>query len=503
MRKAAIALATLTLVGSACSGDDGAGDSSQPPGSTTEAARQVDYEPAFEPEACPAGTDPSVACGRLVVPEDRTDPDSPSVRLAVAIVPSRAEEPAPDPVVVLHGGPGGSLVGTSDNFVGNELGESRDVILMDQRGTGLSEPSLACPDQDVALGVDVVVSGLGAPTFHRRQNELLAACRRSIVERGVDPGAYDTVESAADVADLRTALGIDEWNIFSVSYGTRLALAVLRDHPEGVRSAVLDSVYPPEIDEVRDMADDLDHALGVLYEACRDQTGCSAAYPDLPQLWHELQLRLAEGPIEVTVAHPTTGEPLTVVIDDDLLSLVAFGALYDRDLIAVLPFFLDQLAQGQPDALAAALVANLAERQIPPALTQGAFFSGECADEIAYTEGATYDIEFGVADEESCATWDVPAGGLGNEPITSDVPTLVLAGAFDPVTPAAWSRAQADRMAEATYVEFPYFGHSIITSTEPGGCARQIRLTFFAAPEQRPDATCAADQAPIEFRAPG
>ena len=147
------------------------------------------------------------------------------------------------------------------------------------------------------------------------------------------------------------------------------------------------------------MADDLDHALGVLYEACRDQTGCSAAYPDLPQLWHELQLRLAEGPIEVTVAHPTTGEPLTVVIDDDLLSLVAFGALYDRDLIAVLPFFLDQLAQGQPDALAAALVANLAERQIPPALTQGAFFSGECADEIAYTEGATYDIEFGVADE--------------------------------------------------------------------------------------------------------
>jgi pimeloyl-ACP methyl ester carboxylesterase len=189
-----------------------------------------------------------------------------------------------------------------------------------------------------------------------------------------------------------------------------------------------------------------------------------------------------------------------MVLDDDLLQLMAFGALYDRALIEQLPYFIGELDAGRIDQLAQLIATTLADELLPPGNTPGAFFSGDCADDVAFTEGTDDPIELANPDVDSCGAWAVAPGELGNDPITSDVPTLVLAGAFDSVTPPTWSEAQAERMANATYVEFPYFGHSIITSTEPEGCARQIRLDFLTDPEAELDIACAADQEQLAFR---
>ena len=164
----------------------------------------------------------NIDCGYLFVPETRDDSSSPSIQLAYAVLYAPTESPQPDPVIYLAGGPGGSAVKELDGWLDAPYLQDRDLVLLDQRGTGYSLPTLNCPEMEQAV------------------QDATQACRDRLVEEGVDLQAYSSVENAADVADLRVALGYDEWNLYGISYGTRLALTVMRDHPEGVRSVVLE-----------------------------------------------------------------------------------------------------------------------------------------------------------------------------------------------------------------------------------------------------------------------
>ena len=198
----------------------------------------------FEPSACPAL--PALAnaqCGYLVVPENRTLPTGPTIRLLVATIPALASAKS-DPVVYLAGGPGGIAVAEASILVDAGINRDRDLILMDQRGALYSEPALTCPDLD-----HFFVSSLGLPLDAPSTGQLHAAAARACYLRSLatrsDLSAYNTTESAADLAALRTVLGIEQWNVFGVSYGTNLALTLMREHAEGIRSVVIDSVEPP------------------------------------------------------------------------------------------------------------------------------------------------------------------------------------------------------------------------------------------------------------------
>lgn len=197
--------------------------------------------PRFEPSACPiqipAGA--RVECGFLAVPENRTRPDSRTIRLAVAILKSRSENPAPDPIVYLAGGPGASalLEKPLGWWLDSPFPDNRDFILFEQRGTRFSEPFLNCPEEDTAAILD---------PGENNGSYLNAAlqCRDRLLSQGVDLTAYNSVASAADLEDLRAVLGYAEWNLYGVSYGTRLALSAMRDNPAGIRSVILDSTLP-------------------------------------------------------------------------------------------------------------------------------------------------------------------------------------------------------------------------------------------------------------------
>lgn len=184
-------------------------------------------------------------CGYLTVPQNREEPDGPTVRLAVARIGATAATPAPDPIVYLTGGPGGSALLSAVQRVENGWNSDREVIFFDQRGTWKSDPLLACPEVD-AFMAEWVGLDTTDPATAKRSGEAVRACRDRITAEGWDPADFNTTQNAADLADLRTALGIDEWNLYGVSYGTDLALQTLRDHPEGIRSVVLDSVVPPQ-----------------------------------------------------------------------------------------------------------------------------------------------------------------------------------------------------------------------------------------------------------------
>ena len=230
-----LALATL-LMASVASGQQSA-------------TARVPMVPRFEPAACPAIPVKALAnasCGYLVVPEDRSEPHGGTIRLIVAIIPARSTRPKPDPVVYLAGGPGGIAINEADLAVAVGLNHDRNLILMDQRGTLYSEPALTCPEVD-----HFFVRGLGLalddPSTGRLHAAAARACYRRWAATGRNLSAYNTTENAADFADLRVALGITEWNVFGTSYGTNLALTLMREHPEGIRAVILDSVEPPSV----------------------------------------------------------------------------------------------------------------------------------------------------------------------------------------------------------------------------------------------------------------
>jgi pimeloyl-ACP methyl ester carboxylesterase len=255
---------------------DQADESEGDEGETAVSPADAGYTPNFTSSSCdfivPGGRD--VTCGYLTVPEDRTQPDGAAVRLHVAVFLSESGNPAPDPVVYLEGGPGGepleTLIFTFEDYFAPYLTE-RDVIIFDQRGTGLSEPSLACPElveasleylDDVLSDEEEADVYLGAMTD----------CRERLLADGVNLAAYNSRENAADLNDLRIALGYDEWNLYGISYGTKLALTTMRDFPEGIRSVVLDSAYPLQTSLIIDVPANMDRAFDTLFAGCAADT---------------------------------------------------------------------------------------------------------------------------------------------------------------------------------------------------------------------------------------
>lgn len=290
--------------------------------------RAQDGLPFFEAAPCPFALPPgevegeTLACGYLYVPEDRGDPTSPSIRLAVAVIFSTDPNPPPDPIIFLEGGPGGGAISGLESWLTTPFVQKRDFILLDQRGTGYSLPSLNCPE------VEQSEEG----NFDAEQT-----CHDRLIADGINIAAYTSAESAADVSDLRLALGYNQWNVYGISYGTRLALTVLRDYPEGVRSVILDSVYPPHVNAYEQQAPNGMIAFKRLFDDCAADSVCSSAYPDLESVFYRTVEYLNAEAGSYSADDPETGEWVEYeIIGDDLVDAL-FEALYLTDVIPYLP----------------------------------------------------------------------------------------------------------------------------------------------------------------------
>ncbi|MDH3290442.1 MAG: alpha/beta hydrolase [Gemmatimonadota bacterium] len=249
-------------------------------------ARAQQPPPRFAVSDCPfeggAWLDSAgIECGYLDVPERRDVRGSRRLRIAVAVVRSTSQSPQPDPVVFLTGGPGYSTLQNTRRLVSGSLWRSlraeRDLVFFDQRGTGYSDPEF-CLELNEALR-DVLFQGSTAAERHRRVQAAMTECRDLMHAAGVDLGAYHSRSIAGDLADLRVALGYDEWNLYGVSYGTRLALVTMRDAPQGIRSAVLSATIPPNAAE--QPLTNYQQALEEVFTRCAADHDCATEYPDL------------------------------------------------------------------------------------------------------------------------------------------------------------------------------------------------------------------------------
>ena len=481
-------------------------------GTTVEQTPSTTTPPRFEQADCRFSVEREVRCGYLVVPADRSDPEGAEVRLHVAVFSSDDPDPEPDPVIYLEGGPGGDALETVPFSFEDRFGPylvNRDLVMFDQRGTGYSEPSLACPESR-QLDFELLDEVLSVEEYVARQIEAVEACHDRLQDEGVDLSLFDSAASAADVADLGRALGYEEWNLYGISYGTRLALTVMRDHPEHIRSVILDSTYPPSVDALTDFPDNADRSFDALFDSCAADDACAAAHPDLSARYDALIVALDEDPLMVPVTDVFTGDPYQSALDGAGLIGLTFQSLYSADLIPLLPGLVAELEAGET-ATASSLMSNfLAQGEF---LSLGALASVQCREEIAFADPEEVDdagsesaiggrlastsLNTGPPAFEMCRVWDAGrAANMETNPVRSGIPTLILSGGFDPITPPAWAAEAANTLRRATTVAFEPLSHGVSSGT---GCPAEIATAFLNDPAAAPDLSCAPSVAPPQF----
>ncbi|MFN8373367.1 MAG: alpha/beta hydrolase [Anaerolineae bacterium] len=464
-------------------------------------AQAQNVVPRFESAPCdfapPDGYEPE--CGHLIVPEDRTNPASPTIQLGVAIYRSTSPTRKPDPIVYLIGGPGGSALenqSVSFNERYRPFVDSRDYIIFDQRGAQHSTPSLDC-DGLVPQYYDWAAQGMNNEELANAQAEALLACEQDLLNAGINVAAYQSAENAADVADLRLALGYDEWNLFGVSYGARLALTVMRDHPEGVRSVVLDSVYAPQVDLFMEYGTNTAAAFEHLFASCAADEACAAAYPTLRDDFYFIVQTLNNEPLLITATHPISHMDFSVYVTGEMMVEAVFGMMYRRDDIPYIPYLIDDTMNYGEELLTIA-AENFVDT--PFAVSEGLYYSVSCSEETPFTDWDTAYANLEAMPEairvttylpfirQVCDGWTIhQPDAIENEPVVSDIPTLVLNGDFDPITPPRWAEQTASTLSSAHFYLFPGTGHGVVRSTD---CGANIMQAFLDDPQSPPDTSC-------------
>jgi pimeloyl-ACP methyl ester carboxylesterase len=448
--------------------------------------------PRFEKASCPFSfpSDVAVECGYLVVRENRQRQDSPTIRLAVAIISSRSDHPAPDPAVFLTGGPGQSAFESASLWFHTPFLDRRDFILFEQRGTRYSEPWLDCPEVDAAL-LDSFATASSLEEEVAGEANAAKACRDRLQRQGIDLSAYNSKASAADLEELRQVLGYDKWNLYAVSYGTRLALAVMRDHPVGLRSVILDSVYLPQASFYEEFTPKAMQTFEALFAACASDVDCQAAYPDLERTFYDTVARMNDDPVPLSIHIP----PYDLILTGDDWAAMLFDVCYESQALPFVPFLIYQVREANYDVLPPLV------EQIFPVLTsfsRGMYYSVQCYEEAPFNTpeavAEAIDAYPGLGDFSPfrsdlavCDVWGLDSYDVAeNLPVYSDVPTLVLCGEYDPITPSRWGRLATETLSNSFFYEFPGLSHSITLHA----CPRDVASAFIDDPTGLPVVDC-------------
>lgn len=470
-------------------------------------AAAPDVVPRFEGAKCPFALKKgeveglNVECGFVVVRERHGAADGATIRLAVARWKAQKNPADPEPVIFLQGGPGGRSLGSS--FVrgmATMFTGSRDYIAFDQRGTGRTEPSLDCPEVTAqGLKDDTQRISIAEAIEHETAAEL--ACKDRLVGQGIDLTAYDSTQNAADVNDIRAVFGYQKVNLLGISYGTRLGLTVLRDYPDIVRSAVLDSVSPLSVNSYEEYAVSFDRAINLLFGDCTTAAACGAAYPTLRMDFSRVYAQLNMQPATVTITDPNTKAKYDIIIDGPRFLGLIHDALYDANAIGLLPALIGQVKEGKRD-----LLQRFTQVFYWSTSSVGMGIAVRCNEYLPFSdrERALAALQpllpevreaYGPAIMKNfslCPQWPTKQPNpADHQPVVSDVPTLVLESANDPTTPPAFGKRAAETLSRGFYIETPGIGHSVIANG--GTCAEEMVKAFIADPGTKPQAACTAN----------
>jgi len=420
------------------------------------------------------GIDREVRCGAVSVAENPDQPTGRRIEVHYAVVPALARVRALEPVFVFAGGPGQSARRAAGQVqpLFARLNARRDIVYIDQRGTGASNPLACGGERRPAASLAEI---LDAERLSARTRD----CLRRLAEAN-DLRQYATWIAVRDVDAVRAALGYERVNLWGASYGTRAALEYLRQFPQRVRSVVLDGVAPADMALPASFAVDAQASLDRLIAACAADGDCNRRYPDLGGRVDRLLARVGGEP-SATVIHPLTGRPEELRLQPATLASVLRVPLYSPPLAAVLPFALAEAGRENLTplvAVASSLAAGVAEN-----FAEGMHFAVVCAEDLprvdAAARAAAAATRFGGSFlrtyDEACAVVParaVPAAFYGLS--DADVPVLVLSGGADPATPPHHGERVAKGLKRATHVVAPHLAHGVSMQ----GCAPELVTGF-------------------------
>jgi pimeloyl-ACP methyl ester carboxylesterase len=463
---------------------------------------------AYEPEPCwfEVSARHPISCGQLLVPEDWTADGSRQLHLPVVVFHTASGRDPAEPIVYLTGGPGGhsglrtglEIERWLDFLDTERWTRAHDVIVIAQRGTSWIDSDLSCP----ALSDPMFWSNAGATPdawIDRRERlrDAVIACREQLIRQGHALGAYNSTQSALDVAALRPLLALDSWSLYGVSYGTRFALTVMRNHPEGIRSAILDSPYPPQLARLGVDAAGFEEALDQVLDACAADALCRAHYPDLRSHLAATLAGLAQTPLPLQVTSRNGRATAWLTVDDIELLNVLLALVRDHDSVEQVPGLIEEIRE-RPNAFAARYQEALFGDPGADS-AEGAYLSIFCNDDHAALAAGYWEAEaerhpllrawlLARPGDMACDLWPVtPIDPRDKQPVVSDIPTLILAGGLDPTTPPAFAHATATTLRRAHVFVFPGVSHGVLAVDS---CASEVVEKFLAQPEARPDVDC-------------
>ncbi|PKA98069.1 pimeloyl-ACP methyl ester carboxylesterase [Flavobacteriaceae bacterium MAR_2009_75] len=432
--------------------------------------------------------------GILEVPENRNDPDSRTLKLVYKVLKAKKADSLKAPIVYLMGGPGGATLIMEDYWKNHPLRNDRDIVLMDQRGTGKSEAN--CVDLGDAI-FTIMRQDLDIYNDYKAMATIMAECKETMKKGAVDLAGYNSRENAADFEDLRKALGYKKWNLFGASYGSRLGLTIMRDFPKGVRSAVLVGILAPESDIFGHRIRNIENSLFASLRGCEENEGCNNRYPNLKERLLQSLKKLQKNPMRFDYKKKPYAFNL-----QDAFALLNF-LLYDNKTIGNLPFFLEALENRKAEPIIDTLqdfesfynLLNIPMLYSVTAYEELPFYN------VTDTNKAIQQSEIGFAftsydlAAKLLASWHPHrATDFENQPVASDIPTLMVSGSLDPATPPSDANGALKHLKNGYNVVFPDESHGLFNP-----CLFQIAEYFINNPLKKPNSECSETRNPIEW----
>ncbi len=474
-----------------------------PAAAASAAPTEASFGPDWSPEDCGVfklpENDASVLCGYVSVPLRHGVADSPRIRLATVVIPALDRKGRkPDPLFLAQGGPGGSTIGGFGRVLLEDPSKrpvrDRDLVLWDQRGTYFSQPRLLCHE----------AQRLPSGATPEQEMDAMRRCGRRLAVEAGDLSAFNSLENARDADAVRAALGYETFNFYGVSYGTELGQFLMRERPKHLRAVVLDAVVPLGFNLVTDVPAVKQRVMEQYARTCAESSACAAAYPNLGARYLALLDRLDREPVTLPTPPVRHGQPAPEperMTGRDLDGAL-YQSLYVREAVPLLPYIVDRAEQGDYSFVLNFVTLMKASRSD---MADGMYMAVVCSE---YGDTPAAALQFpGVVGRlaksgeedarqllEICRDWKVRQLDKSLlAPVKSDVPTLLLSGSFDPITPPAHAERVARDLGRAYTVTFARGTHGQ-AFTLP--CANRLIAAFLDAPERRPDATCANEAAP-------
>ncbi|MEN2281655.1 alpha/beta fold hydrolase [Algoriphagus sp. SE2] len=434
--------------------------------------------------------------GYLELLENRQNTNSKTIKIPVYIFKSRSKNPKKDPIIYTVGGPGSTTMPTSQYMNFYKYLDERDLILVEQRGNYYAKPHLDCPEWSKAIYES------NQPHFDNSKSDELfqkaaQSCKESLEQKGIDLNSYNTNEIAADINDLVNVLGIEQYNLLTISYSTKIAQVLMRDYPEKIRSVVMDSPLPLEVNYDEESVQNLLESVEKLLVDCENNVECNAAYPKIKNRFFEYLKEKTKNPLKVEVANPTNGKTELFYLEGKDLITVFTSA--STGGIPDVPFEINKLLNNDLTSVKEQLTYLFQEPDGGAGI--GMRLSVWCAEENPFNSLEKIEQETNkypevkglspaVFDNEVCSIWGVrKVAEIENKAVQSNIPVLFINGDYDNETPVKWAKSMIPNFTNSYYFVFKGWKHTPTTNWG-NQCAMILANEFFNNPREKPNSDC-------------